>query len=313
VAYGIEITRWVTYRSGYWEMKISIITDEVSADPETAIELAAGWGVREFELRGFYTDRAPELSQYQRQRLRDMLKDYDARVIALSPGLFKVAYPIEHAPRTSLGWMDRPGYEAWEESKRVAFHHLHELLPASLEYANELGARTIVIFSFHRAGAPPGSPPDEVLDYLSRAAERASEAGLQLVIETEEGFWADTGEHSSQVVQTINHPALGINWDPANSFCAGDNPYPDGYRHVRGLVRHVHFKDAVRDSSGGVQFALHGEIDWAGQIQALADDGYDGYISVETHLRPKVDTARRSFESLRALVTSATQNRDNPG
>lgn len=293
-------------------MKISIITDEVSADPETAIELAAAWGIREFELRGFYTDRAPELSQYQKQRLRDMLEDYEARVVALSPGLFKVAYPTEHAPRTSLGWMDRPGYEAWAEAKQVVFHHLNELLPASLEYANELGARLIVIFSFHRAGAPPGPPPDEVLDCLSRAAERASAAGLQLAIETEEGFWADTGEHSAQVVRTINHPALGINWDPANSFCAGDDPYPEGYSHVRELVHHVHFKDAMRDPSGEAQFALHGEIDWAGQIQALADDGYDGYISVETHLRPKVDTARKSFERLRALVASATQDRDNP-
>lgn len=82
---------------------------------------------------------------------------------------------------------------------------------------------------------------------------------------------------------------------------------------MRRLVRHVHFKDAMRDPGGEAQFVLQGEIDWAGQIQALADDGYDGYISVETHLRPKVDTARRSFERLRTLVASATQDRDNPG
>jgi sugar phosphate isomerase/epimerase len=293
-------------------MKISMITDEMSADPETAIELATDWGIKEFELRGFYTDRAPELSPYQKQRLRDMLEDYEARVIALSPGLFKVAYPTGHCPRSSLGWMDRPGYEAWAEAKRIVLHHLHELLPASLEYANELGARLVVVFSFHRAGAPPGMPPDEVLDCLRRAAEQASAAGLQLAIETEEGFWADTGERSAQIVRTINHPALGINWDPANSFCAGDVPYPEGYSHLRGLVRHVHFKDATRDPGGEAQFALHGEIDWAGQIQALANDGYDGFISVETHLRPKVCTAKKSFERLRALVASATQARNDP-
>jgi hypothetical protein len=33
-------------------MKISIVTDEISSDVETAIELGLEWGVRDFELRG---------------------------------------------------------------------------------------------------------------------------------------------------------------------------------------------------------------------------------------------------------------------
>ncbi|HEU4746298.1 MAG TPA: hypothetical protein VFS61_13720, partial [Anaerolineales bacterium] len=70
-------------------MKISIITDEVSADPETAIELGAEWGIHDFELRGFFTDRAPRFSAYQKQRLRDALDEFQARIVAIGPGLFK--------------------------------------------------------------------------------------------------------------------------------------------------------------------------------------------------------------------------------
>jgi sugar phosphate isomerase/epimerase len=290
-------------------MKVSIITDEVSADPETAIELGAAWGVRDFELRGYFTDRAPCFSGYQKRRLRDLLADHGARIAAVSPGLFKIAYPPKAAASASMGWMDLDLYRAWDEATAEARYHLDELLPASLDYANELGAELVVIFSFNRGGGAPGAPPDGVLDCLSRAAERTREAGLTLVIETEDGFWADTGARSAELVRAVNHPALGINWDPANSFCAGDNPYPTGYQAVRELVRHVHFKDARRDSAGSAEFVVEGEVDWAGQIEALAADGYEGFISVETHLRPRVATARRSLDRLRTLIADARAQR----
>jgi sugar phosphate isomerase/epimerase len=289
-------------------MKISIITDEVSADPETAIELGAEWGLHNFELRGYFTDRAPRFSAYQKQRLRDALDEFQARIIAIGPGLFKFACPPPSAPRLPLGWMDRASYDSWAEAKRLADYHLNELLPASLEYANELGADTVVTFGFDRAGAPPGPPPEEALNCLRLAAERASAAGLRLAIENEDGFWADTGSRTAEMVQTINHPALGINWDPGNAFFAGDDPYPTGFESVRGLVHHVHFKDAMRDANGLLYYVADGQVDWSGQIRALVADRYDGFISIETHIRPKVASARSAVERLRSLITIAQQS-----
>ena len=288
-------------------MKISIITDEVSADPETAIELGAEWGIHDFELRGFFTDRAPRFSAYQKQRLRDALDEFQARIVAIGPGLFKFACPPPSAPRLPLGWMDRASYDNWAEAKRLADYHLNELLPASLDYANELGADIVVTFGFDRAGAPPGPPPEEALNCLRLAAERASAAGIRLAVENEDGFWADTGTRTAQMVQAINHPALGINWDPGNAFFAGDDPYPTGYQAVRGRVQHVHFKDAMRDENGALHYVANGVVDWAGQIPALVADEYDGFISIETHIRPKVDCARAALERLRSLIAVAQE------
>lgn len=284
-------------------MKISLITDEISSDPETAIELGVTWGVRNFELRGFFTDRAPRFSAYQKQRLRDMLEDYQASVIAIGPGLFKVPLPPPIAPRATLGWMDYSAYENWSAARSAARQHLEELLPESLEYAHELGASKVLIFGFDRAGAPPGEAPEGALTILRLAAERAGSAGLELVLENEAGFWADTGARTAQMVRAVDHPNLRINWDPANAYFAGEQPFPQGYTTVRGLVGHVHFKDARRQGAGEPQYAVQGDIDWAGQIQALASDGYDGYISVETHMRPKVESARLALERLRALLS----------
>jgi sugar phosphate isomerase/epimerase len=286
-------------------MKISIVTDEISADPETAIELGVQWGVHDFELRGFFTDRAPRLSDYQKHHLRDVLDENGADIVAVSPGLFKNACPPKRTPRLPLGWMEQGAYNGWSESVDTINTHLNELLPASLDYASELGARLVVIFGFDRAGCPPGPPPEEVLSYLLRAAERAQAAGLQLVLENEEGFWADIGARTAEIIHAVNHPALAVNWDPGNALSAGDTPFPDGYRHVRGLVQHVHFKDARHSADGTLQQAVEGDIDWAGQICALFTDGYEGFISGEPHMRPKVECGRASLNRLQALMKAA--------
>jgi len=291
-------------------MHISIVTDELSADPETAIELGVEWGVRHFELRGYYSDRVPAISAYQRRHLRAVLDDFGAQVIAVSPGLFKFPYPGMDSPRASLAWMEREQDQSWETSQALLRRHLDELLPAACDYAAELGAGLVVAFSFARpASQPPGAGaelPPGVVDSLRRAAELAAARDLQLVIETEAGFWADTGENSAALVRAIGHPALGVNWDPGNVLAAGAEPYPAGYAAVRGMVRHVHFKDArpvSRGQPGGEpEWAIDGVIDWAGQIDALAADGYRGYISIEHHMRPKVASARASLERLRTLI-----------
>ena len=287
-------------------MKISLITDEISADPETAIELGAQWGVHDFELRGFFAERVPRLSDFQRRHLHDVLDQYQAHVVGIGSGLFKIAAPPARPQRLPLAWMERSAHDNWAAAQALLHQHLNELLPASLDFANEFGASLVVIFGFDRAGAPAGQAPEQVLNYLRQAAERARAAGLQLALENEDGFWADTGAHTAQVVSAVNDPSLGINWDPGNAFFAGDTPYPPGYNDVRRLVRHVHFKDARRDPGGSLQYVVDGQIDWAGQIQALAQDRYEGFISIETHVQPKVEAGMAALKRLRAMLEAAT-------
>ena len=50
-------------------MIISIVTDELSGDPETAFEPGLEWGVAHFELRGVHDRRVPRLPPHSRQRL----------------------------------------------------------------------------------------------------------------------------------------------------------------------------------------------------------------------------------------------------
>ncbi|HMN62810.1 MAG TPA: hypothetical protein PJ988_20760, partial [Anaerolinea sp.] len=67
-------------------MKISLVTDEVSSDLETAIELGLDWGVEAFELRGIGGQRVPRFSDYQKQRVLELKETYGIQIAAILPG-----------------------------------------------------------------------------------------------------------------------------------------------------------------------------------------------------------------------------------
>jgi sugar phosphate isomerase/epimerase len=283
-------------------LQISIVLDELSSDPETALELGTAWGVKHFELRGFFVERVPLLTAYQKYHLREILAAYRAEIVALSPGLYKMPYPGREPTHWSFTCLDEGAYQSWSDAHHSVYVHSNEILPATLDYANELGVKTVVIFGFHRNGLAPGFPPDEVLQTLYLAAEKAASAGIVLALETEDGYWADTGERQAQILEAVNHPALRANWDPGNAFCAGDVPYPTGYNALKKFIHHIHFKDARKTAGGQSMFVTHGDIDWPGQIKALSQDGYNGFISIETHQRPKIASAKASLDRLRELI-----------
>jgi sugar phosphate isomerase/epimerase len=287
-------------------MLISIVTDEISSDLETAVELATEWGLRDLELRGYGSQRVPNYSSYQKQRVLELLDEHQARVIAISPGLFKIPYPSLKRERFPLEVIDAGLYGKWHDARSLFDYQLHELLPASIAYAKEIHTTKIIIFSFERESATQDYIPDEVMECLRDAAQLAQDAGIELVIEVEDHYWADTGVHTAELMRKINHPGLGVNWDPGNACAAGDIPFPDGYQAVRGYVRHVHFKDLMAAPEGGYRYCVHGVIDWQGQIRALSEDNYQGFISIEPHLQPKVASAKATLQRLKSLLANCS-------
>lgn len=289
-------------------MEIAIVTDEFSADPETAFELGLEEGVRHFELRGVHSDRVPRITAHEKARLLRAIRDFGVEITAVSPGLFKIPLPASAPARSNLGWMDSAFFRQWQDGQAALLDHTRDLLNQTIDFAGEAGARFIIAFSFHRAGLSGGPAPAEVIDHLGAAADRVHAAGLELLIETEEGYWADTGARSAEIVRAIGHQRIGINWDPANSFCEGDVPFPVGYGHLRPHIRNVHFKDARRDTAGVATFVADGEVDWPGQIAALVRDRYAGCIAIEPHLERPVAAVRHSLGKLRSIIAEATES-----
>src|SRR5215471_4293505 len=283
-------------------MQVSIVTDEVSSDPETALEVISSWGVKYVELRGIGDQRYPRVSEYWQYRLPQLLDEFALKVIAISPGLFQMEPPGR--PRRPMaftrgGDMRIVRDELEAEARRD--EHINKLLPASIEAALRLGAQSIICFAFFsRSDHTESDPvPEESVQIIRYATEKIAAAGLTLNVEVSE-----PSRRCGDLVKRVNHPAFGVNWDPGAAFQGGENvPYPDGYAQLRPYVRHVHFKDVAVDlSTGERRVVVDGVIDWAGALRALEADGYDGYISVETHRRPKVDSTYRMLRRLQGLI-----------
>lgn len=285
-------------------MRLAVISDELSSDVETAIELAQEMAVSAIELRGVAEDRFPDVSPLMTTRIPELVADAGVSVAALSPGLFKIPLGAPQPRHTRiLRWEDAKLYARAQDGQRLVQRHLDELLPRAISAAQALGAPTIVCFSFDRGPDGERRLPDTGVEILREAADRAAAAGLQLAMEVEHICYGDTGARAADIVERVGHAAFGINWDPANAYRGGeDRAFPDGYSSVRAHVRHVHMKNATIDSATGERrFATEGAIDWEGQLAALRADGYSGYVSIETHARPKIAATRRLVETARRL------------
>uniref|UniRef100_UPI003F49610B sugar phosphate isomerase/epimerase family protein n=1 Tax=Nonomuraea bangladeshensis TaxID=404385 RepID=UPI003F49610B len=291
-----------------------MVTDEVSADLDTALELIRSWGIQHVELRGVGEGRYPRVSSSLRALTPQLIAAYEMSVVALSPGLFK--FPLGNAddPPMFYQWASSERHRATAAAQALLEDHLDNLLPESIQAAVELGCPIITCFSF----SPPGpalyremlgatdEPPLQVIEALREAGRRCAEAGLILAVENEMTCWGATAARTADIVRAVAEPNVGITWDPANAYLSGaTEPFPRPYEEVADYVRLVHFKDVrVDPATGRREFCVQGDIDWAGQIAALRMAGYSGAVSIETHMRPKVAPTAHLADRLRHLLGS---------
>ncbi len=79
------------------------------------------------------------------------------------------------------------------------------------------------------------------------------------------------------VLAAIDHSNLQVVWDPASAYISGEKPFPSGYQMLDATrIALVHAKDCTLEGHKPVWEPLgDGDIDWQGQIDALAEDGYE--------------------------------------
>ena len=113
-----------------------------------------------------------------------------------------------------------------------------------------------------------------------------------LAIENEASTMVGNGRVLARFLSDLDSDRVGAMWDPANDIfdTAGEIPYPDGYEAIKDRMPHMHLKDAHLNAETGEPECTpigDGAVDMPGQLQALIHDGYEGYVSLETHWRPQ--------------------------
>jgi sugar phosphate isomerase/epimerase len=278
------------------------ITDEFSPSLDVALEAMARTGLTGVELRIVDGRNILDLTDDEVAQARVKVEDRGMHVVGIASPVLKCELP-DAPPIDSRFQQDTFG-------ARHRFADQARLAQRAFDVADRLGARIIRVFSFWRT-TDPGQCFDRIASALRNLAEDAARAGLIIGLENEHACNIATGEETAQVMTAIDHPALQVLWDPANALVAGERPFPDGYERLpKDRIVHVHAKDCIVRPDGVQWGPLGGmDVDWTGQIAALAADGYRGAIHLETHwpgpdgdkLAGSVISGRKLNEMLRAV------------
>lgn len=283
-------------------MRLSIVTDEISDDLTHALRVCRDLGVKTVELRKVGEQNIVFHPMASLLQIKSLLQEGGFRVCS-------IASPFLKSPL----WNDT--IIAPEDSQTVSREQTQEwdILRRSFALAHFFDAPFVRTFSFLRV-PDPTTVRSYVRDVIAEAARRTEEANLKLIIENEHACNIATGAETGWLLRSLPTPTFGVIWDPGNEAMLYSRPFPEGYQHVRGRVYHVHIKDANRH----LKEAAHrdrfvkvgtGSIDYVGQFRALADDGYDGLLSLETHyIHPeggREQATRESFAGLLKLLQEA--------
>lgn len=153
----------------------------------------------------------------------------------------------------------------------------------------------------------------------------AQEKGITLIIENhyKDDFWeypefAQKADVFCMLVDRIKHPNFGVNYDPSNTYLAGEDPLELLYR-VSDRVVTMHASDRYlisgtiddlkKEEGGSVGYAKrlsHGEIgkglnDYDAIFRELKRVGFNGWISIEDGV-DGMDQLERSVRFVRRKI-----------
>jgi len=196
-----------------------------------------------------------------------------------------------------------------------------------IDMAAELGASSCRVLSGQRR---PDVSISEGLKYAADCIQSclsyAEQCGVSLVIENhyKDDFWefpefAQQMEVFCELVEMIEHPQFGVNYDPSNTYLAGEDPI-ELLRRVSTRVKTMHASDryliegSLEDlrkeecgSSGYAKRLRHGQIgeglnDYDSIFRELRRVGFDGWISIEDGV-DGIEQLRRSVDFLKKKIS----------
>ena len=239
-------------------IRLSAFADEISADPVEQLDCLVQNAIKFVEFRSIHDTNVLDLSPEQHEAFRALLRERGM-------GLSAIGSPIGKIPITD------------------PFEPHLEQLALALDLAVFYATPNIRVFSYYiPKGDDPADHREEVLRRMGAKAKLALDRGITLVLENERGIYGDTAPRVWDVLATVNSPALGLAFDPANFLEVGQD-IDEAWSLLRDRLVHFHVKDYDPKTRKNVP-AGQG----AGQIPRLiaeaVETGYEGFCTLEPHL-----------------------------
>lgn len=280
-------------------MKLGVITDGISRDPQRAFAVMNEFGLEYAELQYIDELEVGDLNDAQTARLKDLLQAHGLKAPCVSRHVF-AGLPVADLER------DSPVYRQQLDGLRRC-----------IDFARALDCPLVRVMSFRKEMILFGANGadqwivtsgawDKLLHLMAPAVELAEQMDAQLVVENGNNAMITSAWLGRKLIEELGTTRLKLLWDPGNGLYCNEPAWPDAYDALQGrdgsLLGHVHIKDVVvnipRARSDFVPFG-HGDIGprLPTIAAALKRDGYEGVVSLESVYRPPGGTFEDGFRA----------------
>lgn len=166
----------------------------------------------------------------------------------------------------------------------------------------EMGVKYL---SFHAGYIDPGPSvyAEKLYSRMKLLADVAAEYQVQILMETGQ----ETAEQLSAFIAKLNHPSVGVNFDPGNMILYGKGDPVDSLHMLAPWIKHIHVKDAIASDKAG-QWGT--EMPWGkGQVgsqrfmRALIQVGFEGALAIEREVGgSKYDDTKCAVKELKNFL-----------
>ncbi len=134
---------------------------------------------------------------------------------------------------------------------------------------------------------------------MRELANAAQEMNVILLMETGQ----ESAENLRNCLEDFDHPALGVNFDPANMILYGKGDPIEAVKTLAPWIKHVHIKDAIASNvpgEWGVEVPWgDGEVEGRAFIQTLDEIGFSGTLAIEREAgEARVEDIKRAVKRL---------------
>ncbi len=242
---------------------LSAFADEVTDDFKGQIDFLISEKVGFIEIRFVNKKNVMDLTQAELLEAKRLMDDQGVRVSAIGSPIGKIRIEEPFGP------------------------HLDKFKRA-IDLALFFGAPFIRIFSYYLpTGGLVSAHRSEVLDRMAKKVELLLSTNLVMVHENERDIYGSSAENCVDMARSIGSPKLRLAYDPAN-FVWGEkirNNVEVCWPAMKPYVVHVHIKDWKLENEHAGSIPGEGDAQIRELLADLATMKYQGYLTVEPHLK----------------------------
>lgn len=249
-------------------MKTAIITDEVSQELDDVLRFARDFQLDGLEIRSLWNKPPHQLSDDEVALIKEKCAEGGLAICGIASPVFKCDI---------------------EKDEELDAHV--EIFKRCLHLATVWNAPVIRVFTGWRRANNRELFPRIAEAFRKKLLPLAEGKPVILGLENEYSTNVANGEEAAAFLQELSADDVKLVWDPCNILYMPDSsdPFEVDYPQVKGKIGHYHVKDATRRPGANPpaeSTALgDGQARLKETLEALHQDGYRGWVSLETHWR----------------------------